>query len=48
MKHRTMDGGEVAPKWGVYNTASIATDFTVDLRDLCISETLAPVQAKLR
>lgn len=41
--HKTMDGLEVAPKWGCYNRASIGTEVTVYLADLKIGTTLESV-----
>jgi len=44
--HKTMDGLEVAPKWGVYNRSAIGTDITVDLADLRIGTDLDSVLPK--
>jgi hypothetical protein len=41
--HKTMDGLEVAPKWGCYNKASIGTEVTVNLADLRIGSSLQSV-----
>ena len=51
--HKTMDGHEVAPKWGCYNRAAIGTEVTVDLADLRIGTDLesvmpTPVTGKLK
>jgi hypothetical protein len=44
--HKTMDGLEVAPKWGCYNKASIGTEITVNLADLRIGTSLQSVMPK--
>ncbi len=44
--HKTMDGLEVAPKWGCYNMASIGTEVIVDLADLKIGTSLESVMPK--
>ncbi len=38
--HKTMDGTEVAPKWGVYGGSVSSTEITVDLHDLLVGTTL--------
>jgi len=43
---KTMDGLEVAPKWGAYNANTIGTDITVDLADLRIGTDLESVRPK--
>ena len=43
---KTMDGLEVAPKWGAYNSASVGTDITVELADLRIGTDLASVMPR--
>ncbi len=43
---KTMDGLEVAPKWGAYNKNAIGTDITVDLADLRIGTDLESVMPK--
>ena len=45
--HKTMDGSEVAPKWGIYNKEGVGHDMHVDLRDLCLGRSLAAVQSAL-
>jgi hypothetical protein len=40
---KTMDGLEVAPKWGAYGGGSVGTDITVNLADLRIGTDLASV-----
>ena len=41
--HKTMDGLEVAPKWGAYGGGAIGTEITVDLADLRIGTDLASI-----
>lgn len=41
--HKTMDGLEVAPKWGAYGGGVIGTEVTVDLADLRVGTDLASV-----
>lgn len=41
--HKTMDGLEVAPKWGAYGGGAIGTEITVDLADLRVGTDLASV-----
>lgn len=41
---KTMDGLEVAPKWGVYGGGAIGMEITVDLADLRIGTDLESVQ----
>jgi hypothetical protein len=41
---KTMDGLEVAPKWGAYGGGAIGTDITVNLADLRIGTDLASVR----
>ncbi len=43
---KTMDGLEVAPKWGAYNKNAIGTEITVDLADLRIGTALESVMPK--
>ncbi|MFC1761775.1 heparin lyase I family protein [Planctomycetota bacterium] len=45
--HNTMDGWEVAPKWGAYNRHVIGTEITVDLADLRIGTDLKAVMPTL-
>ncbi len=44
--HKTMDGWEVAPKWGAYNRNAIGTDIIVSLADLRIGTSLESVMPK--
>ncbi len=44
--HKTMDGLEVAPKWGAYNKNVIGTEIIVDLADLRIGTDLESVQPR--
>jgi hypothetical protein len=46
--HKTMDGLEVAPKWGAYGGGAIGTEITVDLADLRIGTDLASVRPPAR
>ena len=43
---KTMDGLEVAPKWGAYKKNAIGTEITVDLADLRIGTDLESVMPK--
>ena len=43
---KTMDGLEVAPKWGAYNKNAIGTEIIVDLADLRIGTDLESVMPK--
>jgi hypothetical protein len=43
---KTMDGLEVAPKWGAYNKNALGTEITVDLADLRIGTDLESVMPK--
>jgi hypothetical protein len=43
---KTMDGLEVAPKWGAYNKNAIGTEISVDLADLRIGTDLGSVMPK--
>jgi len=43
---KTMDGLEVAPKWGAYNSGAIGTEITVNLADLRIGTDLESVMPK--
>lgn len=45
--HKTMDGLEVAPKWGAYGGGAIGTEITVDLADLRVGTSLASVLAPI-
>lgn len=44
--HKTMDGLEVAPKWGCYNKACIGTEITVDLAHMRVAYDLASAMPK--
>ena len=45
--HKTMDGSECAPKWGVYNRHCVGHTFVADLGDMCIGRSLESVQSVL-
>lgn len=45
--HKTMDGSETAPKWGIYNKEGVGHDIHVDLRNMCCGSSLQAVQAEL-
>jgi len=44
--HKTMDGLEVAPKWGAYNKNTVGTEITVNLADMRIGRDLESVMPK--
>jgi Polysaccharide lyase len=45
--HRTLDGNEVAPKWGVYNRNGVGHDMSVDLSHMCAGRTAEAVLAEV-
>lgn len=44
---KTMDGGEVAPKWGAYNLYGIGTEISLSLADMRIGTDLGSVVPKV-
>lgn len=46
--HKTMDGDEVAPKWGVYNRFCIGHECTVDLADMAIARDYEALRTVLK
>ena len=47
MKHKTMDGSETAPKWGMYNRHCIGKEMSVDLQNMCIGKTVESVKEEM-